>query len=76
MLKCTIKVFKDGEEIGETKFKHNLIFNAARNLLVTDTNDTSIGNIDTNFQLLGSKAKQALGNILAEKKVPHLKIDR
>ena len=68
MLKFTIKVFEDVEAIGEMKFKRNRIFNAADNSLVTDTNDTSIGNMDTNRPFLGRKAKQALGNILAEEK--------
>ena len=68
MLKCNIKVFEDGEEIGEIKFKRNRIFNAADNSIVTDTNDTSIGNMDTNRPFLGSKAKQTLGNISAEEK--------
>ena len=68
MLKCTIKVFKDGEEIGHTKFERNLIFNEANNSLVSDTNGTSICDMDTCRQLRGSKATHALGNISSEEK--------
>ena len=67
MLKCTIKVFEDGEEIGQTKFKRNKIFNEANDSLAIDINRSN-GGVSPCYPLLGSKSKRALGDISAEEK--------
>jgi hypothetical protein len=67
MLKCTIKVFEDGEEIGQTKFKRNKIFNEANDSLASDINRSN-GGVSPCYPLLGSKSKRALGDISAEEK--------